>query len=31
MDKLLIAGFIHKVMYLNWLDNMVIMKKNTRE
>lgn len=29
MDKLLIAGFIHKVMYPDWLDNMVMVKKNT--
>jgi hypothetical protein len=29
MDKLLTIGFIHKVMYPDWLDIMVMMKKNT--
>jgi hypothetical protein len=27
VDKLLTVGFIREIMYLDWLANMVIMKK----
>jgi len=29
VDKLLTVGFIREIMYLDWLANMVIMKKST--
>jgi hypothetical protein len=31
VDKLLTVGFIREIMYLDWLANMVIMKKSTEK